>query len=105
MKKKIVFTLFVVVFAISAAFALSQEMPKKDSTVEQAKKEIIEDVIAIEEGLSLLRGCVAGAKTAVELEECRKELKIKRFQEVQDKLSEMGMSREERRLKKGLGEY
>lgn len=89
-------------FFVSPTF--SEDQAPDSTTFEQGKTHIIENIETLLEDLHRTRGCVSGAKTSVELEQCRKEMKIRNFQEVQDKLSEMGMSMEERRMKKLLPE-
>ena len=59
----------------------------------------------LQQGLHRTKECVSEAVTSVELDRCRELNKIKKFEEVQDKLFELGMSREERRLRKSPREY
>ncbi len=87
---------------VSAAY--SGEAPKK-SALDQNKNQIIEDIETLQQGLYKTKECVSEARTSVELERCREINKIKKFEEVQDKLFEMGMTREERRLRKSPKEY
>ncbi|MCL4456608.1 MAG: hypothetical protein M1406_04260 [Nitrospirae bacterium] len=87
---------------VSAAHSGEAE---KKSALEQNRTQIIEDIETLQQGLHKTKECVSEARTAVELERCRELNKIRRFEEVQDKLFEMGMSREERRLRKSPREY
>lgn len=87
---------------ISAVYSGEAE---KKSVIDQNKTQIIEDIETLQRGLLKTKECVSEAVTSVELERCREINKIKKFEEVQDKLFEMGMSREERRLRKSPREY
>lgn len=72
----------------------------EERSIEQSKAQILEDIEMLEHGLFKIKECISAATTAAELERCREEVKIRKFQEVQDKLFEIGMSREERRIKR-----
>ncbi len=100
MRIKTIFTAFILlsVFFIQPVFS-------EDSALDQNKTQILEDIGIILEGMYKTKACVTEARTLAELEKCREEVKMMRFQEVQDKLSEIGMSREERQLKKSPREY
>ena len=93
------FAVFVIcAFAVHPSFS-------EDKNLEKSKSQIIEDIETLQTGLFKTRECVVEAKTEAELERCREATKIRRFEEVQDKLFEIGMSREERRMKKSPREY
>lgn len=77
----------------------------EDKNLEKSKTQILENIETLRTGLFKTKECVVEAKTEAELERCREATKIRRFEEVQDKLFEMGMGREERRMKKSPREY
>jgi len=77
----------------------------EDKNLEKSKAQILEDIETLRAGLFKTKECVVEAETEAELERCREATKIRRFEEVQDKLFEIGMSREERRMKKSPREY
>ncbi|BCB97167.1 hypothetical protein JZK55_20890 [Dissulfurispira thermophila] len=89
---------------ILCTFAAQPVFPE-DKNLEKSKTQILEDIETLRAGLFKTKECVVEAKTEAELERCREATKIRRFEEVQDKLFEMGMSREERRMKKSPREY
>jgi ribosomal protein L7/L12 len=108
MKIKTVFfsklLVFVLLFAFPICPAFSEE-PQKDSTViEKNKAEIIQSIEKFEEGLKITKGCISEAKTSTELERCRENIKTRELEEVQNKLSEMGESYQERKMKRFLPE-
>lgn len=100
MRIKTIFSAFILLSVLFIQPVFSEE-----SALEQNKAEILEDIGIILEGIYKTKACVTEARTPAELEKCREEVKMMRFQEVQDKLSEIGMSREERQLKKSPREY
>lgn len=77
----------------------------EDKNLEKSKTQILEDIETLRTGLFKTKECVVEAKTEAELERCREATRIRRFEEVQDKLFEIGMSREERKMKKSPREY
>jgi hypothetical protein len=108
MKVKIVFfanfLVLTLLFAFSICPAFSEE-PQKDSTIiEKNKAEIIQGIEKFEEGLKITKGCISEAKTSAELERCRENIKTRELEEVQNKLSEMGESYQERKMKRFLPE-
>jgi hypothetical protein len=98
-----------VLFAIGASLVLSvfSAAPafSQESSIEQNKAHILEDIETLQKGLRKTKDCVTQARTAADLERCREAEKIKRFEEVQDKLFEMGMSREERKMRRPIKEF
>lgn len=104
MKIKIAFYLSLSVFAFVSVFFVHPSF-SQDSALEQNKTHILEDIESLQQGLYKTKECVGEARTSADLERCRELTKIKRFEEVQDRLFEMGMSREERKLKKSPKEY
>lgn len=92
--------IFFILCVLSAYPAFSE-----DKNLEKSKSQILEDIETLRAGLFKTKECVVEAKTEAELERCREATKIKRFEEVQDKLFEIGMSREERKMKKSPREY
>ncbi len=97
--KNLIFAIFVFLSLIFVSQSFSQEMVS-----EEKKKEIIEDIETMELGLFELKACISKAKTSAEIERCREEIKMRRFLEVQDMLLELGMTREERRMKRFMQE-
>lgn len=89
---------------VLCAFA-AQPVFSEDKNLEKSKTQILEDIETLRAGLFKTKECVVEAKTEAELERCREATKIRRFEEVQDKLFEIGMSREDRRMKKSPREY
>ncbi|MDI6800450.1 MAG: hypothetical protein QMD01_00115 [Thermodesulfovibrionales bacterium] len=87
------------IFLLSFQPAYSDDR-SADSGLEQKKAQILEDIGTLEIGVSELKNCISRAKTAVELQRCREEIKIRKFHEVQDMLFEMGMDKEERKMKR-----
>ncbi len=79
--------------------------PPTESTLEKNKAEILRDIDLFEESLHRAKGCISEAKTPEQIQSCREEETVRKFQQVQDKLNEIGMSRDERRmheLRRGL---
>ena len=78
--------------------SVSAEETENKSTLEKNKTEILNDIELFERSVNSTRSCVSEARTAEELTRCRMdEISIK-FQKVQDDLSEIGMTPEERRM-------
>ena len=92
------FFVFLSVFFVRPA--ISEEPSQKSATFEQNKAEILKDVDVAEHTLKATKSCISGAKTSDELNKCQVDEATMRFQKVQDMLSEMGMSWEERKLKR-----
>lgn len=100
-KAALFFCLFIALFFLSSFFvhpALSEEPSKGETPLEQNREEIIKNIEDLEHGLRMTRGCVSEAKTSEELAKCHEKTKLKRYEEVQDKLFELGKSWEERRI-------
>jgi len=103
MRRRIVFFSYFMSLALLCVFLIcpaSSEEPQKISTLEKNKAEIIGSIENFEQSLKVAKGCIAEAETETELERCRESIKIKAFQEVQEKLSEIGLTWEERRMKR-----
>ncbi len=98
MHKKIVFYISIIT-AILLIFVLMSSAEEK-APIEDVRERIIKEIESLEIGLEAVKDCVARAKTEAELARCREEEKIRRYQEVQEMLFEMGMSWEERRIKR-----
>jgi hypothetical protein len=99
------FFIYVVLAALVFPWAfflhsLSSEEASSRSSIEKEKTEILKDIETLERRLEVTRGCLEQAKTDLELRQCREEEKVRQFYEVIDKLSEIGMSAEERRIKR-----
>lgn len=100
MRIMVVFRVFVLMCAFFVYPCFAQ-----DGSVGKSKEQILEDIETLQKGLYKTKECVVEATTEAELKRCREATKLKRFEEVQDKLFEIGMSREERKLKKSPKEY
>lgn len=94
----VLFFVFLCVFFVRPS--ISEEPSQKNTTFEQNKAEILRDVDIAEHSLKAAKGCISGAKTSEELNKCQMDETTMRFQKVQEMISEMGMSWEERRLKR-----
>lgn len=97
-KNNIIYFTFPILIFFSLFFV--SQASSQDIHPEEKKKEILEDIETMELGLFELKACISKAKTAAEIQKCREEIKIMKFLEVQDMLMEMGMTREERRMKR-----
>jgi hypothetical protein len=95
---KAVFFTAILIFSANTAF--SAEGTASPSDVEQTKTEILEKLGIVEMGLIEFRHCISAARTEEELLKCHEELKVRRFYEVQDMLFELGLEREERKLRR-----
>jgi len=93
-----IFAAFVFASLFFVGYSVSAEEPKNESTVEKNKTEILRDIDLFEQSLHETKSCISRAHTEEELDRCRTDETSKRFQKVQDSLSEIGMTREERRL-------
>lgn len=103
MKHRIVFFSYFMSLTLLCAFFIhpvSSEEPQKISTLEKNKAEIIGSIEKFEQSLKVAKGCISEAETDAELQRCRESIKIRHFQEVQEKLSEIGLTWEERRMKR-----
>ncbi|MBA4348610.1 MAG: hypothetical protein C0415_01280 [Thermodesulfovibrio sp.] len=97
------FLVFILLFAFSICPAFSED-PQKDSAIEKNKAEIIDSIEKFEQSLKVTKGCISEAKTSAELERCHENIKTRELEEVQNKLSEMGQSYQERKMKRFLPE-
>ncbi|NTU42876.1 MAG: hypothetical protein HGA78_07445 [Nitrospirales bacterium] len=79
-----------------AGTASSQEKAAESNILDKNKKEIIEDLGVLEQGLYKTKECVYGAQTPQEIARCREHIRMLQFEKVQRELNEMGMTREER---------
>lgn len=80
--------------------SISGEQAKNDTTFEQGKTDVLKGIETFEHSLTATKSCISGARTSEELNKCLiDEARIK-FQHIQDLLSEMGMSWEERKLQR-----
>ncbi len=77
---------------------VSAEEPQDKTALEKNKAEILNDIELFEHSASSTRSCVSEARTDDELMRCRADETMKKYQKVQDDLSEIGMSPEERRM-------
>jgi hypothetical protein len=78
--------------------SLSAQEPQNQSAVEKNKTEILRDMDLFEQSLHKSKSCISEAGNAAEMQKCRMDEAILRFQKVQDMLSEIGMTVEERRM-------
>ncbi len=78
--------------------SLSAQESQDQSAVEKNKTEILRDMDLFEQSLHKAKSCISEAYTPDEMEKCRMDEAILRFQKVQDMLSEIGMTEEERRM-------
>lgn len=98
---KAVFFTAILIFSANTAFSAEKTATPSDvADVEQTKTEILEKLGIVEMGLVEFRHCISAARTEEELLKCHEELKVRRFYEVQDMLFELGMEREERKLRR-----
>jgi hypothetical protein len=102
-------SLLFLVCAVSAAIVLSwvlfphsslSEEVSSPSSIDKERNEMLRDLESFERRLEVTRGCLERATTEAELRQCREEEKVRQFYEVIDKLSEIGMTPEERRMKR-----
>ena len=103
MKYRIVFFSCFMSIALLCAFFIhpaSSEEPQKTSTLEKNKAEIIGSLEKFEHSLKVAKGCIDEAETESELQRCRESIKVRHFQEVQEKLNEIGLSPDERRMRR-----
>ncbi len=77
---------------------VSAEEPQDQSTLEKNKTEILNDIELFEHSANSTRSCVSEARTHDELMRCRTDETMKKYQRVQDDMSEIGMTPEERRM-------
>ncbi|MCX5718382.1 MAG: hypothetical protein NT055_00185 [Nitrospirae bacterium] len=102
MKHRIVFFFCFMSLTLLCAFFIhpvSSEEPQKTSTLEKNKANIIGSIENFEQSLKVAKGCIDEAETESELQRCRESIKIRHFQEVQEKLNEIGLSPDERRMR------
>lgn len=84
---------FSCVFFVHSSFS-------EEASLEKEKSELIKDIETLGKGLEITRGCLERATTEAELRQCREKEKVRRYYEVLDRLSEIGMSLQERRIKR-----
>ena len=102
MKQRIVFFFCIMSIALLSVLFISpasSEEPQQTSTLEKNKKEIIGSLEKFEHSLKVAKGCISEAETEIEMQRCRESIKIRHFQEVQDKLNDLGLSPDERRMR------
>lgn len=85
--------------------AVTGTVSAEEKDIEKSKAEILQSIEALQIGLFKTKECVIEAKTEEELLRCKEALKIRKFEELQDMLFEMGMSREERKMKLSPRQY
>jgi hypothetical protein len=88
----------VFVYAFSThSFAVAGDAPK-DPAFEQKKVKALSNIELFEQRLHSTKNCISEARTSDELAHCHTDETTRKYQEVQQSLSEMGMSPEERRM-------
>ena len=78
--------------------SVSAEEPQDKSALEKNKTEILNDIELFEHSAHSTRSCVSEAKTSEELRRCGIDEPKRQFQRVQDDLSEIGMTPDQRRV-------
>ena len=78
--------------------SVSAEETQNKSTLEKNKTEILNDIELFERSVINTRSCVSEARNADELARCRMDELAIKYQKVQDDMSEIGMSPDERRI-------
>jgi len=98
------FCLIILAFVYLCIFfvrpSISEEKSKNDTTFEQSKTEVLKGIETFEHSLTATKSCISGAKTSDELNKCLVDEARIKFQHIQDMLSEIGMSWEERKLQR-----
>lgn len=92
--------LFAVVFLCGGFIysSVSAEEPKDKSTLEKNKTEILNDIELFEHSVHTTRSCVSEAKTPEELRRCPTEETMQKYQRIEDDLTEIGMTPDERKM-------
>lgn len=85
--------------------ALVGVVSAEEKDIEKSKAEILQNIETLQTGLFKTKECVIEAKTEEELLRCKEALRIRKFEEIQDMLFEMGMSREERKMRISPRQY
>jgi len=78
--------------------SVSAEEPQSVSTLDKNKTEILNDIELFEHSARSTKSCVSEARTPEELKRCSADETAKKYERVQDDMSEIGMSPEERRM-------
>ena len=78
--------------------SVSAEEPQGKSTLEKNKAEILNDIDLFEHSAHSTKSCVSEARNSEELRRCSTDETKQKYQRVQDDMSEIGMSPEERRM-------
>ena len=89
---------FVFLFVIFINSSVMAEEPQDETPIIKNKTEILSNIDLFEQSLHKTKSCISEAKTAADLEKCRMDEAESRFQKVQEMLSEIGMTHDERRL-------
>jgi hypothetical protein len=94
-------------FSLLVLFIFSFVNPvfSEEKDLEKSKLEILEALETIQVGVFKTKECVIEARTEEELLRCKEALKMRKFEELQEMLSEMGMTREERKMKLSPRQY
>jgi hypothetical protein len=100
MKKILSIMMIIIILLIVKRIVFAEE---KD--IEKTKAEILQNIETLQTGLFKTKECLIEAKTEEEILRCKETLKIRKFEEVQDMLFEMGMSREERKMRLSPRQY
>lgn len=92
-------------FLVLFIFSFVNPVFSEEKDLEKSKLEILEALETIQIGVFKTKECVIEARTEEELLRCKEALKIRKFEELQEMLSEMGMTREERKMKLSPKQY
>ena len=94
--------LFAVISGLLIIPAFAQD---NQPALEKEKNRLVQDIDDLVQGLRSTKSCVSEAGTLEELNKCHNMEKVRRFQKLQEELSEMGMTREERKVRQSPREY
>ena len=98
---KYLYLFLVAVIFLSGGFiqsTVSAEESQDKSTLEKNKTEILNDIELFERSANSTRSCVSEDRTHDELMRCHTDETKKKYQRVQDDMTEIGMTPEERRM-------
>ena len=91
---------FVYLCIFSVRPSISEEGQQNGTSFEQNKAEVLKGIETFEHSLTATKSCISAAKTSAEINKCLVDEARIKFENIQDILSEMGMSWEERRLQR-----
>lgn len=96
--------LFAVIFCLLLVPAFAQD---NKQALEKEKQRLAQDIDDLVQGLRSTKSCVSEAGTLEDLNKCNNHSteKVRRFQKLQQELSEMGMTREQRKVQQSPRSY